>query len=110
MCFNWKEHKALTEFNLVITPYVPNVIDVQNPEATFGRQTSPDLQDRPTLVIFSGRCTPNHDHYYGKILRCAWAGRTAERWHSLTGPHLLSWWTACEQQQRTACADGGACT
>ena len=71
MCFNWKEHSTLSEFNMVITPYVPNVIDVKNPEETFGRYASPDLQSRPTLIYFSGRCTPNHDHYYGKLLRCA---------------------------------------
>ena len=70
MCFNWKDHKALSEFNMVITPYVPNVIDVNEPEETFGRKASSELEDRPTLVYFSGRCTPNHDHYYGKMLRC----------------------------------------
>ena len=71
MCFNWKEHKALSEFNMVITPYVPNVIDVQNPVQTFARNASAEMRDRPTLVYFSGRCTPNDDYYYGKLLRSA---------------------------------------
>ena len=69
MCFNWEENKALSEFNMVITPYVPNVIQVNNPEQTYSRQASAAMEDRPTLVYFSGRCTPNHDWYIGKLLR-----------------------------------------
>ena len=55
---------------LIITPNVPNYVDINKPWDTFTRPFVP-LANRNMLVYFSGRCTPHDDGNLGKLFRCA---------------------------------------
>ena len=55
---------------LLITPYVPNVVDTANPLATVQRPSNPKAK-RDILVYFRGRCTPYKGDNVGKKLRYA---------------------------------------
>ena len=58
---------------LVITPNVPNIINISSPLDTFSRPFVP-LAQRNTLMYFSGRCTPWDDGNLGKLFRCGLPG------------------------------------
>ena len=61
----------------IITPYVPNVIDVNHPEAMYKRPAVP-RSERSTLVYFSGRCTPLDEGNFGKKMRHDVVGTSAK--------------------------------
>ena len=74
---------------LLITPYVPNVVDTANPLETVQRPSNPKAK-RDILVYFRGRCTPYKDDNVGKKLRYATV--------SLIRPYCL---TCCSPTQLT---------
>ena len=53
---------------LLMIPYVPNVLDVKRPAATFTRRL-PRLSQRSTLIFSSTRCADREDDGAGKKLR-----------------------------------------
>ena len=61
---------AIQPPQLVLIPYVPNVIDIAQPAATFRRRL-PMLGQRTTLVYSSNLCAESDDDNMGKQFRCA---------------------------------------
>ena len=55
---------------LVVTPNVPNYVNITAPLDTFTRPIVP-LEQRNLLMYFSGRCGPHDDGNLGKLFRCA---------------------------------------
>ena len=55
---------------MLITPYVPNVINSDNPWA-FLQQPSPTMAERNITAYFRGKCTPQTERYIGKKMRHA---------------------------------------
>ena len=55
---------------MLITPYVPNVVDAENPQAILERP-SPSRSERNITIYFRGKCTPQTDRYIGKKMRHA---------------------------------------
>ena len=53
---------------LVVTPNVPNFVNISNPLDTFKRPVVP-LEQRKMLMYFSGRCGPYDDGNLGKLFR-----------------------------------------
>ena len=54
---------------LAVIPYVPNVINVTHPEATFNRRL-PVLAQRPTLLYIIALCAEEPQDFQGKQFRC----------------------------------------
>ena len=68
-----KDHRpdcAVQPPRLLLIPYVPNVIDVANPAATFRRRL-PLLGQRTTLAFSSSLCAQGAGDNMGKQFRCA---------------------------------------
>ena len=59
---------------LVVTPNVPNFVNITAPLDTFKRAIIP-LEQRKLLMYFSGRCTPWDDGNLGKLFRQAYVSR-----------------------------------
>ena len=55
---------------MLITPYVPNVVDAKNPQAILERASIP-RSERNITVYFRGKCTPQTERYIGKKMRHA---------------------------------------
>ena len=55
---------------LVVTPNVPNYVNITAPMDTFTRPVVP-LEQRNLLMYFSGRCGPHDDGNLGKLFRHA---------------------------------------
>ena len=97
-CFYIAKHITLSTYSMdrvILTPYVPNLIDHNDPEATFDRSKLRPVAERPQLIYFSGACTPNDGMYIGKKLRCAlllflsWQASPNVAWQPLPADHHL---------------------
>ena len=55
---------------MLITPYVPNVVNATDPQAILERPSVP-RSERKTTIYFRGKCTPQTDGYVGKKMRHA---------------------------------------
>ncbi len=55
---------------MLITPYVPNVVNAAHPEEILNRPSLPKAQ-RDITVYFRGKCTPQTERYIGKKMRHA---------------------------------------
>ena len=55
---------------ILLTPYVPNAVDLKHPLAVFDKPSTPK-EKRDIFVYFRGRCTPSAENYVGKIMRHA---------------------------------------
>lgn len=60
---------------MLITPYVPNVVDATNSQAILERPSVPKTK-RNTTVYFRGKCTPQTERYIGKKMRHAMVRRS----------------------------------
>ena len=55
---------------VLITPYVPNVVDASQPMAVLDK-SSPSKSARDITIYFRGKCTPQTERYVGKKMRHA---------------------------------------